>query len=164
MADQADVQRRLSEAIEKDRIGMLGLMGGEGGHFQPMTAFWEPETRDLWFYSYRDSDLVRAAGQGGADAMFTFQNKDATLWACIGGRLHEHHDPERLKRFWSPVVAAWYAKGIGDPNLTLLHLEAESGEVWINEKGPVRFGLDILKANVSRSTPDPGVHERVSFS
>ena len=162
--DPMDVQRKLSEAIEKDRIGMLGLVGGQPDHFRPMTAFWEPETRDLWFYAYRDADLARAAGDGGADAMFTFQNKGGTLWACIGGRLHLDHDPERLDRFWSPVVAAWFPKGKDDPDLTLLHLEAESGEVWINEKGPVRFGLDVLKANMGRGPPDPGVHERIRLS
>ena len=89
--DPREVERKLFKAIEDDRIGMLGLMGGEGGHFQPMTAFWEEETHSLWFYSYKDSDLARAAAEG-RPAMFTFQNKDVTIWACIGGEMHEHCD------------------------------------------------------------------------
>ena len=157
-----DVQRKLADALEADKVGMLGLLG-QAGHFRPMTAFWEAETRDLWFYAYRDAELTQAVGEG-AEAMFTFQNKHATLWACIGGRLHVDHDPERLQRFWSPVVEAWYPEGKDDPRLTLLHLEAESGEVWINEKGPLRFGLDVLKANLGRRTADPGVHEHIRLS
>jgi general stress protein 26 len=163
MAERTEVENKLFKAIESDKIGMLGLMGGGAGHFQPMTAFWEPETNGLWFYTYKDVDLVRAAGEAGAPAMFTFQNKDASIWACIGGRLHQHHDPERINKFWGPVVAAWYPKGKDDPSLTLLHLKADSGEVWINEKGPLRFGLDVLKANLSHSTPDPGVHQPLNL-
>ena len=162
-AAQPDVSEKLFKALEDDRIGMLGMTGGESGHFQPMTAFWEEETHSLWFFSYRDTDLVRAASDGGSRAMFTFQNKGATLWACIGGQLHEHCDRERIERFWNPVVAAWYPEGRDDPRLTLLHLKADGGEVWINEKGPVRFGLDVLGANLGHRTPDPGVHQRLTL-
>ena len=37
--DQADVERRLWKAIEDDKIGMLGVVGGRPHHFQPMTAY-----------------------------------------------------------------------------------------------------------------------------
>ena len=158
----AEAERKLIKAIQDDRIGMLGLVGGESGHYQPMTAFWEEETNSLWFFTYRDTDLAQAAGDG-AHAMFTFVDKGHSLWACIGGELHRHDDPARMDKFWNPVVAAWYPEGRDDPKLTLLHLKPDSGEVWINEKGPVRFGLDILKANATKTTPQPGLHEEIRF-
>ena len=161
-SDTQDVERKLLKALGDDRIGMLGLVGGGSGHYQPMTAFWEEESRSLWFYTYKDTDLARAAADG-EQAMFTFVDKGHNLWACIGGELHQHDDPARIEKFWNPVVAAWYPDGKQDPRLTLLHLKPESAEVWLTEKGPVRFGLDILKSNLTKTTPNPGVHEEIRF-
>jgi general stress protein 26 len=161
-ADRGEVEGKLFRAIEDDKIGMLGLVGGAAGHFQPMTAFWEEESRTLWFYTYRDAELCKAAAEG-ARAMFTFVDKDRKIWACLGGELHQHHDKQRIDKFWNAVVAAWYPNGRDDPNLTLLHLKAEDGEVWINEKGPLRFGLDMLKSNLGHTTPDPGRHEKIQL-
>ena len=161
-ADNQEAERKLFKAIEDDRIGMLGLVGGESGHYQPMTAFWEAETRTLWFYTYKDTQLAQESAQG-KPAMFTFVDKGHKLWACIGGQLHQHHDPERIDKFWSPFVAAWFPEGKEDPRLTLLHLKADTAEVWINEKGPVRFGLDIVKSNLTSSTPKPGLHEEIKI-
>ena len=160
--DREEAERRLWDAIETDKLGMLGLIGGEAGHFQPMTAFWEEESRTLWFFSYGDTDLGRGA-QGGAKAMFTFVDKGRKLWACVGGELHVHHDPARIDRFWNAVVAAWYPQGKDDPRLTLLHLKPDSAEVWINEKGPLRFAWEVLRANMTHSTPDPGRHEKLQL-
>ena len=161
MADKSpdEVERKLFKTLESERIGMLGLMGGEAGHFQPMTAYWEEETRTLWFFTYKDTDLAKAAGQEGKAAMFTFIDKDRHVFACFGGPLHLHYDRERIDRFWNPVVAAWFPDGKDDPRLSLLHLKADSADVWINEQGPVRFGLDILKSNLTKTTPDPGLHQ-----
>lgn len=41
--DQAEVRDKLWREIERHQIGMLGLVGGEPQHFQPMTAFAEAE-------------------------------------------------------------------------------------------------------------------------
>jgi general stress protein 26 len=159
-ADRNEVEGKLFRAIENDKIGMLGLMGGEAGHFQPMTAFWEEETRTLWFYTYRDTDLYKAASDG-RPAMFTFVDKSRKIWACLGGELHQHHDPERITKFWNAVVAAWYPRGKDDPELTLLHLKPDGGEVWINERGPLRFAWQVARANLSHTTPDPGQHHKL---
>lgn len=158
--DPNEIGDRLFKAIESERIGMLGVVGGPRDHFQPMTSFWEAETRSLWFYTYEDSDLVRKVGAG-QPAMFTFVDKGREVWACIGGDLRRTHDAERIQKLWNPVVAAWYPEGKDDPRLTLLQLDAKDAEIWVDQKGPVRFGLDILKSNLTKTTPDSGGHAKL---
>ena len=51
-------------------------------------------------------------------------------------RLHDvvpsvTHDPATIERLWNPFVAAWY-EGKDDPKLTLLRLDAEHAEVWLD--------------------------------
>jgi len=160
--NQADVEAKLWRAMDDTRIGMLGVAGGEPQHMQPMTAFAEPYERTIWFYTYRDTDLVRDVGAGHA-AMFCLVSKDREIYACFGGELSEAHDPERMDRYWGPVVAAWYPEGRKDPRLTMLRLDLHDAQVWVSEAGPVKFGWEVAKANLTKSTPDFGGRADLNF-
>ncbi|HEX2561850.1 pyridoxamine 5'-phosphate oxidase family protein [Phenylobacterium sp.] len=151
--DREAAEARLWKELADEQIGMLGVVGGEPHHFQPMTAFPEPETGQIWFFTYKDTELADQVGQG-AQAMFVLQTKK--LWACIGGRLTQQHDRERMDRYWNPVVAAWYPQGKDDPRLTLLRLDADDAQVWISDVGPVKFAWEIARANAQHRQPDLG--------
>jgi general stress protein 26 len=151
--DREAVEKRLWKEIQDERTGMLGLVGGEPQHFQPMTAYVEEDAGQIWFFTYKDTDLAEQVA-GGAKAMFVFQAKK--LWACIGGRLTLAHDRERMDRYWNPVVAAWYPEGKDDPRLTLLRLDADDAQVWISDVGPAKFAWEIAKANAQHRQPDLG--------
>jgi general stress protein 26 len=157
------IEQRLWKEIGKARYGMLGLVGGAPvQHFQPMTAFAEPEDGLLWFFTRTDTDLARAVASG-AEAMFVVQARDQDFQACLGGRLAPQLDRERMDRFWNPIVAAWYPQGKDDPALTLLRLDARDAAVWISEAGPVRFAWEIAKANLSHKQPDLGEHAHLDL-
>lgn len=160
MNDRDAVETRLWDEIERHQIGMLGVVGGPAHHTQPMTAFVEREAQRIWFFTRRDTDLVRQAADG-HEAMFVFQQKD--LQACIGGTLRLNHDPARIDKYWNAVVAAWYPQGRDDPNLTLLSLDCGDAEVWISQAGPARFAWEIAKANATHRTPDLGGKANIRF-
>lgn len=160
MNDRDAVETRLWDEIERHQIGMLGVVGGAARHTQPMTAFVERDAQRIWFFTRRDTDLVRHTGEG-HEAMFIFQQKD--LQACIGGTLRLSHDPARIDKYWNAVVAAWYPQGREDPNLTLLSFECSDAEVWISQAGPVKFAWEIAKANATHRTPDLGGKANIRF-
>ena len=97
---QEEIEDRLWREIDKGRFGMLGLVGEQTQHFQPMTAFVERDDGQIWFFTYRDTELARGVGSHrheGAEAMFVIQSKDQDVQACIGGRLVEDHDQDRIE-------------------------------------------------------------------
>ena len=58
----AELEDRLWKEIEKVRFGMLGLVGRTpASHFQPMTAFCEPENGQIWFFSRTDTHMAQQA-------------------------------------------------------------------------------------------------------
>ncbi len=153
---QDDAKDRLWREIEKVRYGMLGLIGARSGdHFQPMTAFCEPETADIWFFTRDDTDLARACA-GGADAAFVIKAKDQVFQASVRGRIERQDDRSRIDRYWGPVVAAWYPDGKDDRHLTLLRLSARDAQVWLSESNPLHFFWEIAKANVAKVEPEVG--------
>lgn len=162
--DPAQVEEKMWKAIGDDRLGMLGLTGPDAGHFQPMSSYHEEETHTLFFFSYSDNKLAGPLSDGKSeDAMFHFVDKDRQVWACVMGTLSAGRDQARIDKFWDGQARAWFAEGKDDPKLTLLKFEPREAEVWINEQGLVRYGLGVLKANLTKSTPDGGVHEKIQL-
>jgi len=156
---QGEVAEKFWKAIEEHRTGMLGLTGSTE-HFQPMTAFVEPDTNTIWFFTRTDTDLAESAA-GGAEAMFHFQSK--AVYACVDGRLSVDHDQARIDKYWNAHVAAWYPDGKDDPKLTLLRFDASDAAVWISDGGLVKYAFEVVKANVSKSTPDVGERRDLDF-
>jgi general stress protein 26 len=153
---QAELEVRLWKEIEKARYGMLGVVGRTPAkHFQPMTAFCEPDNGQIWFFSRTDTDLAQEVASG-AEAMFVVQAKDQGFQACVGGRLSRQSDARRMEQYWGPVVAAWYPEGKDDPRLTLLRLDVGDAQVWLSETNPLAFGFQIAKANMTGHEPDVG--------
>jgi len=153
--DREAVEKRLWGEIEKQHLGMLGIVDGEPQHFQPMTAFAEEHGGKIWFFTRTDTDLAQDA-QSGRQAMFIVQSRDKELQACISGELSVQMDRERLERWWNPHVAAWYPEGKDDPRLTMLCLDCDEARVWVSDAGPVRYAYEVAKANASREVPDIG--------
>jgi general stress protein 26 len=158
-----ELQEQLWKEIKKGHLGMLGLVGDAPiQHFQPMTPFIEPTNGEIYFFTRTDTDLARAVGDG-AEAMFIVQSKDHTLQACVGGRLDLRADRERINRYWNAIVAAWYPGGRDDPELTLLRLRARDAQVWLSDHGPLKFALEIARANATHREPDVGQSERLDL-
>lgn len=146
----AQAEEKLWDSIDHHNTGMLGLIGQ---HHQPMTAFVEKETGQIWFFTRKDTDMARDVGGGGAKAMYVHQAPG--LQACIEGRLTLQHDRARMDKYWNAVVAAWYPEGKDDPQLTMLCFDADDARVWLSD-GPVKFFYEIAKANATKTTPDVG--------
>lgn len=151
----AEAEKEFWKHLKDSNTGMLGL-DQAGYHAQPMTAYREEETGTIWFFTRDESDLARDAALPDQSAMFQYGSKDQHVWACIRGKLSLSRDRERIERYWNPVVAAWYPEGKDDPHLALLRFDAEDGQIWVSKVGPVRFGIEIAKANLTGAMPDLG--------
>ena len=161
--DHAEVEKRLWDEISKDgRTVMLGAQVHPMQHFQPMTAFCEPEEGLVWFFTRSDTELARSIAEG-KDAMMVAQDGHK-FQACVGGELTLQVDPARVEKYWNPVVAAWYPKGKTDPHLTMLCLDVSDAQVWISEGGPIKFAFEVAKANLTGTTPDVGGSRRLNLN
>lgn len=160
---QAEAEDKLWEALKDTRTGMLGLVGGEPQHFQPMTGFEDRDGRRLWFFTRNDTDLAKDVGSGNGQAMYNLVTRKTDVFACLSGELTVSNDRTVIDKYWNPVVAAWYPEGKDDPHLTLIRFDLEDARVWLNDKGPVRFMYEVAKANLTHTLPDAGDKADVTF-
>ena len=157
---ETEIQDRLWKAIDHEHAGMLGL-ADDAAQLQPMTAFVERETSRLWFFTYSDSDLAQAV-EAESQGAFVFQSKG--LQASMTGALRRAHDRDRIEQYWNPHVAAWFPEGKEDPRLTMLCLDLSCAAVWVSDSGPFKYAFEVVRANVTKTTPDLGEKRTLSFN
>lgn len=156
------MEKKPWEELEDSRFGMLAVGRDPAGHFIPMTAFAEPESGKIWFYTNRDSHLAQAT-ESGAPGVFIVMAKNQEVQACMRGELRATCDALHLDKYWSAAVSAWFPKGKDDPSLTMMCLTRAEADVWVSDAGVLRFGWETAKANLTRSTPDVGGHAHLEF-
>ncbi len=158
---KSNPKKQLFDQIEKVSAGMLGLEDSPQ-HFQPMAPQVDRVGNRIWFFSKKSSDLVKSLG-GGRKAHFVVVGSGHDYHACIGGTLQENRDPDKIKEYWSSIVAAWF-DGKDDPDMTLLEFTPNNAAVWASLANPVVFAWEIAKANVTGNEPDAGVKTEVQFA
>ncbi len=166
MADQdlnpQQLRERLWKELDEARIVMLGLIGGEPHHMQPMAAFGDKAADAIWFFTKTDTDLVRQTGAS-HDAMVCIMAKDMEFQACIHGVLIPDTERPKMDQFWSPFVSAWYPDGKDDPDLIMMRLDPSDARVWVSKRGPITYPLEIAKANATHKLPDVGGKQDVKL-
>ena len=53
--------------------------------------------------------------------------------------------------------------GKGDPFVTLLEFQLKDAAVWASSSNPIKFGWEIVKANLSDGERDLGVRNHITF-
>jgi len=155
MATEAEIAQKFWKAVKSDMTMMLGLTGVEEGHSQPMTAQFEEDHDEgpIWFFTAKDTDLVRAMGEGHR-AVAHFASKGHDLFASLHGELVLDNDRATIDRLWNRFVAAWFPGGKDDPNLTLIRLEPERAQVWLNENNLVAVAKILIGVDPKKDYRD----------
>lgn len=142
MHTDQELAAKFWKALKSDRTVMLGLDGVDDSHTRPMTAQFEDDRSPLWFFTSTDNALAQQLTSSHR-AIAAFSAKDHDLFASISGSLSVDRDRAVIDRLWNPFVAAWFEGGKDDPKLTLLRLDAERAEIWLNENN-LLAGVKLL--------------------
>jgi general stress protein 26 len=162
VSDTTDTPRdALFDALDRCRAGMLGVTGS-GAHMRPMTHFADRDSGRLWFLTSRKTDLAEQMGAQ-AQAMHCVMDEKNGFHACIAGSIRESRDQAKIDEVWSPMTAAWF-EGREDPDILLVEFTPREAEIWRSTDSTIRFGLEMLRANLDRDKqPDLGSHDVVRF-
>ena len=164
MADSTEQQQRekVKELVKDARICMLTTMTSDGKHVsRPMSVQDVEFDGDLWFFAYRDSDLV-AQVNAYPQVNVSFSDSKQHAWVSISGAAEQSDDPAKAKELWNPLLKAWFPDGLDTPGLTLVKVHADTAEYWESaHSSKVVTLLGYAKAAVTGKTPDAGENETV---
>ncbi|AZS44528.1 General stress protein 26 [Microbacterium oleivorans] len=147
MATENDPRATLIDLLPKFRFAMVTTTNDEGAlTARPLTVQDREFDGDLWFIVGRDSSVASHVATRPHVGVALSAN-DA--WVSLAGRAEIVDDLARLREYWSPGVEAWFPEGPEDPNITLLKIDAVSGEYWSGPGGVVASIVSLVKSKVT---------------
>jgi general stress protein 26 len=118
----------------------------------------------LWFFMSRSGAPVREF-QGDDQVNVSYADADAGLYVSVSGMAHVVEDEARTRALWTPNAAAWFAAGVDDPDLALVHVAIEHAEYWnvstnkvvrLYERAKAALGGQPMRSTTERGQVRPG--------
>jgi len=149
---------KLAELLKKFRFAMLTTREADGTlTAHPLTVQEAEFDGDLWFIVGSHASAVQhiaADPQVGV----SFSSNDA--WLSLAGTAETVDDSAKLHEYWSAGVDAWFPDGPDGSDVTLLKVNALSGEYWDSPGGRLASAISFVK---SRVTGEPMEGDNATF-
>lgn len=126
MANEQEFAEKFWKSFQSD---MTAMVGTEAVHPKPMTAQFDGDSRTVFFFTAKDTDLAENASTP-THATLIYAAKGHDIFATVEGTLKTDNDRSRIDRLWNRYVAAWFEGGKDDPRLCLLAFEPGQAEIW----------------------------------
>ena len=160
--DTAEIEARVRKAINATRAVMLGVVGAAPRHFNPMKGHVVEGEKPVWFLCKRDAELAEELHGGSQTAMAIVVSEDHHLHASIGGTLTAERDQARIDQLWNSIADAWLPEGRTSPDVILLRLDPQDGEVWLSDNS-FKLAWEVAKANYSGERAQSGERAHLSM-
>lgn len=145
MTETPDAQK-ITSLLEDFRFGMVTTLDGGTPVARPLTIQEVEPGGDLWFLVSKQSSVVQ---QLSADPRAGVALSSNDSWVSLTGTAQVVDSQERVEKYWSPVVEAWFPDGKDDPSITVLKFSADGGEYWDTPGSRVATALAFVKAKIT---------------
>ena len=154
----------LAELIRGIRIVMMTTVCKDGSlRSRPMVSQDAEFDGTLWFFTSADSAKI-GAGEDEGQINVSYAKPEERRYVSISGRAVLVRDRQKIDELWNSGVEPWFPKGINDPKLTLLRVDAEKWEYWDVQTGTMLQFDGRLKAPPAEFVHEHHDHERLDLS
>lgn len=150
----ADALARLKELALDIDFTMLTTKD-DAGHLvsRPMSTRDVDEQGDIWFFTSDRSKKVDEV-EADRDVGLSYIDAKGMRFVSIAGSARVVHDRERMERLYTPSLDIWFEDGLDTPDIALLRVSIREAEFWEPAHGKLVMAAGMLKALVTRDTPD----------
>jgi general stress protein 26 len=157
--------RKLRRLVKGIRVAMMTTTTEDGSlHSRPMaTSEALDEGGSLWFFTSCETEKVREIN---ADhrVNVTYSDPDDDRYVAITGKAELIRDREKMKELWSPLLRAWFPRGLDEPDIALLRVDVERAEYWDPTAGVLSAIVSRVRRAVTGSPGWPAKHGRIDLS
>ncbi|KQZ82226.1 pyridoxamine 5-phosphate oxidase [Microbacterium sp. Root166] len=156
---------RLKELVEDIDFTMLTTRDAEGNLVsRPMSTREMDDTGDIWFFTLEDTKKVdEAEADPEHDVGLAYIDAKGHRYVSVAGRARVVHDHAKMKDLYTPDLDIWFENGLETPGIVLLRVTPVECEFWEPRHGKIVTAAGMLRALVTKDTPDDTMrHGRVS--
>ena len=137
-AAHAESVKKIADLIKSIDFGMLTTLDAEGRlHSRPMSSNKEVEfDGDVWFFTYASTPKVSRDREQAVCQRRVLRPENSDLRFAVRPRRACPRPRERSKQLWQPSLKAWFPKGLDEPDIALIKVNADQAEYWDSPASP----------------------------
>lgn len=164
-AQDAALFTKLWDLIKHIKVAMLTTRQPDGTlHSCPMMTQGKRFDRNLWFFTAASSYKCQEVEKDSV-VNVSYADPGGNRYVSVSGRARLVQDRAKLQELWTPLVKAWFPKGLDDPELGLLQVTVDRAEYWDAPAGGAVTLFALAKSLLTRR-PYQGemtAHERLEL-
>ena len=156
---------RVKELVEDIDFTMLTTRDSRGNLVsRPMSTRQMDGKGDIWFFTLADTAKVsESQADPQHDVGLSYLDAKGHRYVSVAGRAQVVCDAAKMKELYSPSLDIWFEDGLDTPGIALLRVTPDECEFWEPKHGKLVTAAGMLKALVTRDTPDDTMrHGRVT--
>lgn len=153
---------KIKELTEGIDFCMLTTIDGGVLRSRPMSTQEFEFEGDLWFFTSDNTHKIDEL-ENDNRVNVAYSKPDDNKYLSISGKAEVVKDRAKIEELWSPVLKAWFPKGIDDPNLCLLKIPVEQAEYWDAPNSTIVQLFGMVKAIATGTEADYGENKKISL-
>ncbi|MBW3543993.1 MAG: pyridoxamine 5'-phosphate oxidase family protein [Bacteroidetes bacterium] len=160
---QTKTVQDLIKKIENIEICMFSTLEADGSIVsRPMSTRQIEPDGILWFFT--DEHSVKVDDVLHFDHVnLAYADTSKQTYISISGTAELVTDQARIQKLWSPVLQAWFPKGLEDPNLALIKVIPHTAEYWNASSNKMQQVFKIAKAIMKGKQYQGGEHGKINM-
>ena len=154
---------KLNELIKDIDFTMMTTIDTNGVlRSRPMSTQKSKVEDALWFFT---SDETHKTDEIEKDnrVNLAYSKPDDNVYVSVSGTAEIVKERAKMEELWNPVLKAWFPKGLEDPHICLLKVDAEQAEYWDSSNSTLVQIFGFLKALATGESADGGENEKINL-
>jgi general stress protein 26 len=137
---------KLKEMTSKCKVCMLGTFEEMRVHFRPMAHVDVDETGNLWFFTSISSDKTSQINDN-PNVYLTYASESGSTYLSVEGIASVSNiNRDRMKELFTPLLRAWFPRGLDDPSLALMIVHPLEIDYWTKAENKILTYIKMLSS------------------
>jgi general stress protein 26 len=138
--------KKLVDLVEEVKVCMFATIHDDYSLFsRPMQSIKVDEQGSIWFFTNEFSGKVDDVSKENT-VYLMYSHPGQNTYLHVKGKCTVVNEREKIEELWSPIVKAWFPKGVDDPALSLLKVEVDEASYWDGASNSFVVFYNIIKA------------------
>ncbi len=162
--ENEEAVKKLAKLVDEVKVCMFATVAQDYSLYsRPMQTIDVDDQGNLWFFTNEYSGKVDDVSKD--DTVYLmYAHPGQNTYVHVKGTCTVINDKEKMKELWSPMVKAWFPKGLEDPALALLKVDTSEASYWDGSSSKFVVFYNIVKAIASGEKPTDGEFGKLEVS
>ena len=152
---------KLKELVQDIDVAMVTTVTVDGAlRSRPMVTRQFEDEGVLWFFTSDESGKAEDLREEHA-VNVSYAEPKKHRYVSVTGNASLVHDREKARQLWTPMLKAYFPRGLDEPHLALLSVRIESAEYWDANTSKMVQLLELTRSMATGEKPDLGENVKV---